>query len=352
MHPRLVSGIFRSLLLALPFLSPHVHAEVPAAQPLAVVNGEAITADQVKEALGVKLAKLQEQLYTLKQRELDTLIANHTPCTGSQETGISVAALLDEEVTAKVGLVTETEIDAFFQANKGRLQGKGDDIRVKVRASIQQQLLAAQQKQFVDGLRSKAQVRVNLQAPPVLRVAVSTDGAPFRGLAEAPVTLVEFSDFHCPFCQRVQPTLNQLLERYPKKVKLVFRDFPLDRLHPKARRAAEAARCAHDQELFWGYHDLLFSHAPKASSEDLEKYAGQAGLDLNQFQSCLSEGTHQTAVQQDFLEGKKLGITGTPMFFINGRPFSGAIPLERFVQVIEEELVQAQVASEKGAPPS
>lgn len=347
MHPRLVRSIFCGLLLALLFLSPYLRAEVPAAQPLAEVNGEAITADHLKEALGVKLAKLQEQVYALKQRELDAQIAKKLLAQEARKRGMPIAALLDAEVTSRVGLVTETEIDAFVQANQGRLQGKEADFRVKVRASLQQQKLQGQWKRFVDTLRSKANVRVNLPAPPVFRVAVSTDGAPFRGSAEAPVTLVEFSDFHCPFCRRVQPTLNQLLERYPQKVKLVFRDFPLDQLHPNARRAAEAARCAHDQQLFWGYHDLLFNHAPKASPDDLETYAGQAGLDVNQFQACLSEGVYQTAVQQDFLEGSKLGITGTPMFFINGRPLSGNLPLERFVQAIEEELARSPIALEK-----
>jgi protein-disulfide isomerase len=166
------------------------------------------------------------------------------------------------------------------------------------------------------------------------------------------VTLVEFSDFHCPFCKRVQPTLEQLMVKYPKQVKLVFRDFPLDQLHPQARGAAEAARCAHEQGKFWEYHDLLFTNAPKASPDDLGKYAEQVGLDGKKFDVCLSDGSQQAAVQQDVEEGSRLGITGTPMFFINGRPLSGALPFEQFVQVIEEELARSPVAQEKTDPKS
>jgi protein-disulfide isomerase len=173
-----------------------------------------------------------------------------------------------------------------------------------------------------------------------VRVDVPIEGAPVRGSADAAVTLVEFSDFHCPFCRRVQPTLKELLERYPGKVKLVYRDFPIDSLHPEARRAAEAARCARDQGKFWEYHDVLFAEAPKAAPEDLERFAGKVGLDLATFRSCLSGETHRAAVQRDFDDGTRLGVAGTPAFFINGRPFSGAKPIEEFARLVEEELAR------------
>jgi len=169
-------------------------------------------------------------------------------------------------------------------------------------------------------------------------VKVPVDGAPVRGAADAPVTLVEFSDFHCPFCKRVQPTLAQLLERYPGKVKMVYRDFPIDSLHPQARRAAEAARCAQDQGKFWEYHDLSYAGPASATPKELERYAGQVGLDVTVFGRCLSSSVHRAAVQRDIDEGDRLGISGTPAFFINGRPFTGAQPLEAFVRAIEEEL--------------
>src|SRR5207237_672042 len=134
--------------------------------------------------------------------------------------GMSVAALLDAEVTSKVGLITEQEIETFFQANKARLSGDEAAIRENIRALLQQQKLAVRRQRFVESLRSQSKVVVHLQAPPVVRVAVSTEGAPVRGAKEAPVTLVEFSDFHCPFCNRAQATLKEVLERYPGQVKL------------------------------------------------------------------------------------------------------------------------------------
>lgn len=164
-------------------------------------------------------------------------------------------------------------------------------------------------------LREQTAVTVSLNPP---RMQVGYDSKQARGNPETPVTIVEFSDFHCPFCKRVQPTLTQLLDRYPGKVKLMFRDFPLGQLHPRARRAAEAARCAQDQGKFWECHDVLFEQAPKAAEDDLKHYAQQAGIDGEQFSNCLFQSVHHEAAQRDLDEGSRLGLEGTLAFFING----------------------------------
>jgi protein-disulfide isomerase len=330
-------GLAQVVLAAALGLSP-VRAGAAGSEPVAEVNGDAITMSDVERALGAKLSKLEEQIYTLKRQELDNLIAQRLLAQEAAKRSTSVAALVDAEVTSKVGLVTEQEIDAFFQANKARLQGDEASVRDNIRAHLQQQKLIARRLRFVESLRSQSKVLVRLQAPPVVRVAVSTEGAPIRGAAAAPVTVVEFSDFQCPFCNRAQATLKQVLERYPGKVKLVYRDFPLDRLHPQARQASEAARCANDQGKFWEYHDVLYANTPRAGADDLRRYAQQVGLDVAKFEQCVSSGVHKAAVQRDIDEGGRLGVTGTPAFFVNGRFLEGAQPLEAFVRLIEEEL--------------
>ena len=121
-------------------------------------------------------------------------------------------------------------------------------------------------------------------------------------------------------------------------------------LHPQARRAAEAARCAREQGKFWEYHDVLFAHPPQAAPEDLKRYAVQVGLDRVRFEGCVTEGVHRAAVQRDFDEGVRLGVTGTPTIFVNGRPLTGAQPLEVFVRIVEEELrsaVEARAETKK-----
>lgn len=335
-----VGFTFCALLLVLVLALPSLAAEPAATEPLAEVNGETITTKDLESRLGAKLAKLEEQIYDLKRQELDSLIAQKLLEQEAAKRKTSVAALLDAEVTAKVPLVTETEIDVFYRANKARIRGDDAETRQKIRAFLQQQKLTAQRALFIESLRSQGKVIVRLQPPPVIRVEVSIQNAPVRGAVDAPVTLVEFSDFECPFCKQARPTLKQLLERYPGKVRLAYRDFPLDSIHPQARRASEAARCAHDQGKFWEYHDVLFAQSPKLATEHLRRYAGEVGLDVTKFDSCVSAGTHKAAVQRDLDEGHRLGITGTPAFFVNGRPLSGAQPLEAFAKVIDDELTR------------
>ena len=316
-------------------------AAAQAAEPLAEVHGEAITTDDVERALGAPLRRLEQQIYDLKRQKLAAVISERLLTREAAKRGISVQALLDTEVKAKAERVSKQEVEIFFQANKARLKGGEAVVREKIEAYLQSQKYAAQREAFLQSLRSQAGVVIYLRAPPVFRVEVSVDGAPFRGSATAPVTIVEFSDFQCPFCKQVVPTLTQVLSRYGEKVKLVYRDFPLD-IHPQAGKAAEAARCAQDQRKFWEYHDALFANSPNLSPEGLKTYAEQLGLDIASFEHCLASGTHAAAVQKSIDEGIRLGVTGTPAFFINGELLSGAQPLESFVRVIERELAPAR----------
>ena len=330
------------LILAATLSVSSVRAEAAATNPLAEVNGETITAEDLDRALGSKLAQLEEQIYSLKRQELDGLIAQRLFAQEAAKRGMSVPALLDTEVTAKVGLVTEKEIEDFYQENKAKLPaGEEATVRQQIRTHLQQRKLAAQRALFLESLRSQRKVVVHLQPPPVARVNVAIDGAPLRGAVDGPVTIVEFSDFECPFCKQVHTTLAQVMGRYVGKVRLAYRDFPIDLLHPQARRAAEAGRCAQDQGRFWDYHDVLFTQAPRLAPDDLKRYAQQVGLDAAKFETCLSSDTHKAAVQKDMDAGTKLGITGTPAFFINGRPLQGAQPLEAFARVIDDELARA-----------
>ena len=312
-----------------------------ASDALAEVDGVTITSEEVEKSLAGQLSKLEEQIYNLKRQKLDALINDKLLEKEAAKRKLTVPALLDAEITSKVGLVTEQEIERFYQDNKAQIKGEQAQVREQIRAFLQNQKLAAKREEFLTALRSQAKIVDNLKPPPVLRVEVSVDGAPFRGPANAPVTIVEFSDFECPFCKRAHPTLMQLLEKYAGKVKLVYRDFPLESIHPQARRAAEAARCANDQGKFWDYYDTLFTESPKLAPDDLKRYAAQAGIDVKKFDDCLSGGVHKTALQKDIDEGTRLGVSGTPAFFINGRPLTGAQPLEAFARIIDDELARA-----------
>jgi len=153
--------------------------------------------------------------------------------------------------------------------------------------------------------------------------------------------MVKFEDFHCPYCKKAQPTVAQVLSKYEKKIRLVHRDFPIDSIHPAARKAHEAGRCANEQGKFWQYHDLLYANAPKAEAADLKSYAEEIGLDVPAFEKCVASGKFRDVVQKDVDEGNRLGVTGTPTFYINGRLLSGAQPFESFATIIDEEISRA-----------
>ena len=171
-------------------------------------------------------------------------------------------------------------------------------------------------------------------------VDVSADDDPVKGDPDAPVTIIEFSDFECPFCGRwYSSTLPQIEEQYIKtgKVKLVYRDFPLS-FHAQAQIAAEAAECADDQDKFWEMHDKIFENQPLLSEASLKQWAIEIGLDTGEFESCLSSGKHKSEIQNDLNEGQQYGVTGTPGFFVNGKLLVGAQPFSVFQQAIDAEL--------------
>jgi protein-disulfide isomerase len=313
-----------------------------AGDTLAEVDGVVITFEEVEKTLASQLSKLEEQIFNLKRQRVEALINEKLLTKEAAKRGVLVPALLDAEVTSKVALITEQEIEKFYQENKAQLQGEESTLRDQIRAHLQNQKLAARREEFLKSLRSQAKVVVNLKPPPVLRVEVSVEGAPVKGPAQAPVTIVEFSDFHCPFCRRVLPTLAQIESQYGEKVRLVFRDFPIENLHPGASQAHEAARCANEQGKFWAYHDKLFASPPKSSPEVFKGLAKEVGLDMTGFENCFDSGKYQAAIKKDIEEGNRVGVTGTPAFFINGRIISGAQPLDAFARLIDDELARAK----------
>lgn len=331
------------LLAALVALALVFASETPRSQrPVALVNGQVITTAELEKAVGPSVTKLQEQIYQLKRDKLEALVDDKLLAEEAARRGLSVEALVAAEVDGKIETVTDDEVKTFYEASKARLGKDEPGLRDRIRSHLWEQKRSARQGAFFESLRATAKVVYRLPPPEVYRVEVPVEGAPFRGSAAAPVTIVKFEDFHCPYCKRTQATLSQILLKYGDRVKIVHRDFPIDTLHPAARLAAEAARCAAAQDKFWPYHDLLYSNSPKTDPEQLKAYAQQAGLNMGAFEQCLSRETYKDAVQKDVDLGLELGLNGTPAFFINGRLFSGAQPFENFVEVIDQELARAE----------
>lgn len=306
---------------------------------IAEVDGAVITQTELNRSAGKALSKAREQLYRLERQKLDEYIGATLLTREAKNRNLSVSTLLDQEVTRKVSAITDEEIQNFYDSNKGRLQVELSKVRDQIREYLQSQKVEARKNEFLSGLRAKAKVTTYLKPPQIYRSDLAIAGAPMRGNSEkAAVTIVKFEDFQCPYCKTVQPRFAEILKKYGGKVRLVHKDLPLEELHPQARQAAEASRCAGDQGKFWEYHDKLYEHSPKASTEDLKTYAKEIGLNLDNFERCYTSGRYKAAVQKDVVEGAALGLTGTPAFFINGRELVGAQPLEAFTAIIDEEL--------------
>ena len=304
----------------------------------AKVEDQVVTLEEIEKALAPQLARLQEQKYELMSSKLDEIIAERLLAREAKRRGTTVEDLLKTEVSSKVPEVTEAEVTGFITQNKARLKEETAELRLRVRDYLKEQKLAQQKGAYVASLRQNSKVLVMLQEPEPIRVAVKADAGYTQGPKDAPVTLVEFTDFQCPFCGKAVATVKEVMQQYPGKVRWVFRDFPIASLHPKAPKAAEAARCAGEQGKFWEYHDLLFDSQSQATPEDFKRLADQLKLDPKNFKQCLDSGKQQAAIQSDIEEGARLGITGTPTFFINGRMLVGAQPLESFRRIIEAEL--------------
>jgi protein-disulfide isomerase len=179
-------------------------------------------------------------------------------------------------------------------------------------------------------------------APPTAlpaRIDVSVDDDPAFGPNDAAVTIVEFSDFECPFCGRFRvETFDALIEQYDGQIRFVYRDFPLSSIHPNAQKAAEAAECADEQGQFWEMHDLIFANQTNMGVSALSGFATELELDEEAFDECLNSGQYTEEVLADFQEGQAYGVTGTPTFFINGVRLVGAQPLSAFQAIIDQEL--------------
>lgn len=175
-------------------------------------------------------------------------------------------------------------------------------------------------------------------APKLMVTFDDLEGRPSIGPKDAPVTLVEFSDFHCPFCQRLGPTLEQVMRNFPGKVRRVWRHFPLS-MHQGAFHTHEASECANEQNKFWEYHDKLFeTQGGLRDDASLIRLAKQAGLNKKKFEKCLAGGKYRDLIQQDIAKAEKSGVQGTPAVFVNGELVVGAQPYENFERILKAKL--------------
>lgn len=285
-------------------------------------------------------AQVAQLEYEGRRAALDGIIAEMLIQEAAEASGVSVEEFETAEMARRAVAITEADIVSFFQGNQNQMQGRGlAAMSPLIRQFLEEQALASAYSSLVTELRGAAGVMALLDAPR-LAVAIAPDDASI-GPETAAVTLVEFSDFQCPFCRQTVPTLERIRETYGDQVRVVWKDFPLTQIHPEAFKAAEAGNCAREQGRFWEYHDQLFDNQQALRPDDLKQHAVAAGLDEASFNACLDSARHGGRVQEHVSLGTELGINSTPTVFINGRRVTGAQPYETFAAIIDEELERA-----------
>ena len=284
--------------------------------------------------------KSTQEMFDIRRRVIDVMVGDHLLAEEAKKRGLTTEELVAQEVPKRIEEITEADLRTTYDQMRSQMGGRTlDEVRVALAQYLMQQRQTEARQALVTELRAKATGIEVLLEPPRYTV-VSADHEPVRGPASAPVEIVEFSDFQCPYCGRVNPTLDRLRQTFGDDIKIVFRDFPLTSIHPQAFQAAEAAECAREQGKFWEFHDRLFANQRALALDDLKRHAGDLGLDMAAFGACVEGGQAKARVDADLEAGQALGISSTPAIFINGRHVAGAQPYEVFEGIIKDEIAR------------
>lgn len=334
-------GVVGVWLLSVTAAAQDESAMKPSAAPgdiLARIGEVEISRSEVEAAVAKELSNLARQRHELLEKGLDSVVNDRLVGIAARAGGMTSEAYLAAEVDAKVQPVTDEDIDQFYEARKDQIGRSKETVAAQIRRYLEQTRKQEAFEKLVSSLRAERKPQILLDP---MRIQVAASGAPAHGPESAPVTIIEFSDFQCPFCSRVIPALKRVKKEYGDEVRLVFRQFPLHSIHPQAQKAAEASLCANDQGKFWEMHDTMFENQGALGVEQLKSAAQRLELDSAVFDECLDSGRHADRVTADLQAGVAAGVTGTPAMFINGRFLSGAQPYDAIAKVIEDELRRA-----------
>jgi protein-disulfide isomerase len=318
-------------------------------KPVAVVNGESITEAEVQKAAAPELAKLdqkQKQFMATLERDkkgaveeaLEDIVNQKLLEAEAKKRGVSVDDLLRLEVQEKVTTPSEETIRKFYDDNKSVINGSFIETALEIRNYLMQQGRQSAFSSLMFKLKKDYGYK-SLVEPDRAKVEVA--GHPSKGPSTAPVTIVEFSDFECPYCSGLFPTLRRIEDTYHDKIRIVYRQFPLNNIHPRAQKAAEASLCANEQDKFWQLHDSMFADQKNLTVDDLKAKAAALSLNTAAFATCLDSGKQAAAVKSSLEEGNRLGVDGTPALFINGRFLGGNQPYDAIAKIIEDELLRS-----------
>lgn len=329
--------------LVIPYENPHHPVPVAGEKPVLVakVGEKAVTRDELVLPMANRVYDLEEQIYRLERERLDQLLAKMVLDREAEQQGKSSQELVKDYLATQTISVQDQEIADYYADNRARWtewKGTEQELMMQIRAYLQQLKTQQRLMEYVRSLYPRHAVEIYLKEPqsPTIQVHLEKDD-PVFGPENAPLTIVEFSDYQCPACRRNHELVRELRKAYQDQVKWVFKDFPMPG-HQWARGAALAARCAAEQGKFWLYQDLLFASQEELSPDRLTQFARELDLQMEPFGQCLEAGKFKARIDKDIEQGRKFGFNTTPTFVINNRVVSGVPPAARFRQIIDEEL--------------
>lgn len=303
---------------------------------VAEIDGRKITLGQVQqnqpdewEKANSGLLRARFEFYREEHDAVEKQIDDQLLQDEAKKEHLTVDELLKRHISDKVKPPAEEFLRLYYLAAKTSVPY--EQVKDRIIDNVRQLQEAEVRKEYLESLRSKNHIVVTLM-PPHEDVALGV--TPAEGPVDAPITVVEFADYQCPYCRQMEPTVSRLREQYKDKIRYSFRDFPLP-MHNFAQKAAEASRCAADQGKYWQYHNLLFADNADLAVPGLKTLARQVNLDGDKFDKCLDSGAEAATVAKDLQTGKTLGINGTPTIFVNGYVLSGSVPYDALRELVD-----------------
>ncbi|MBP9681243.1 MAG: DsbA family protein [Bacteriovorax sp.] len=312
----------------------------PAAGVAAKIGEEQILDKDLNNGIESDLYEAEMKVYEIKFGKLQAMLLEKFMNQDPNKKGLSNDEFLNKFIAKEIK-ISDAEIEKFIKERQIPKEQVNGEIRERIKQFLEVEAKKVAVDKWIAEKTKKTPVEVYIAKPQRPVFDVNVKDAPFKGSSDAKVTIVEYSDFQCPFCSKAANVVGELEKKYGNKIKIAFKNYPLP-FHSQARLAAEAALCANEQnaKYFWKMHDAMFADQTKLGKEDLMATAKKIGLKEADFKSCLDSSKHKAVIDNDMAEGQKIGIKSTPTFFINGKLVSGAQPIEVFSEVIDEELAK------------
>jgi protein-disulfide isomerase len=316
--------------------------EQPQKNVMAKMGDTLITEEDLVGGKAGDYYEIKKRLFDFRMDQLESVLLDRVIEKNRKEKDMSREEFLSKVVYNGGPKVSDSEVQGFIKERNIPKEQVNDMMKTRIRGFLESQKKDELETAYLAKMTQENNIEVYYEKPEAPRFEIPVEKAPSFGPKDAEVTIVEYSDFECPYCAKAASTMAELKKKYGNKVRFVFKHFPL-RFHPNAKPASLAAECAQDQNKFWAFHDKLFENQDSLSKDTYMTIAKNLKLDMDKFKTCFEEEKHMDKVEADLaeVESKNLPVSSTPTFFVNGIKLAGAQPAAQFIEYIDQELEAA-----------